>query len=36
MERSPFLLASQKRMSFTPVVETPHGATKVELQIMYV
>jgi hypothetical protein len=26
----------QERLSFTPVVETPHGATKVELRIMYV
>jgi hypothetical protein len=26
----------QERMNFTPVVETPHGATKVELRIMYV
>ena len=23
-------------MNFTPVVETPHGMTKVELRIMYV
>jgi hypothetical protein len=26
----------QERLHFTPVVETPHGATKVELRIMYV
>jgi hypothetical protein len=26
----------QERMNFTPVVETPHGPTKVELRIMYV
>ncbi|MFY9700840.1 MAG: hypothetical protein WAK02_01705 [Terriglobales bacterium] len=26
----------QERMNFTPVVETPHGAAKVELRIMYV
>ena len=26
----------QERMNFTPVVETPHGGTKVELRIMYV
>ncbi|MFZ0685536.1 MAG: hypothetical protein WAM89_08315 [Terriglobales bacterium] len=26
----------QERMNFTPVVETPQGATKVELRIMYV
>ncbi len=23
-------------MNFTPVVETPHGATKVELRMMYI
>ena len=33
-KRSEYIL--QERMSFTPVVETPHGATKVELRIMYV
>jgi hypothetical protein len=33
-KRSDFIL--QERMNFTPVVETPHGATKVELRIMYV
>jgi|SRR5579859_3333950 len=26
----------QERMNFTPVVETPHGPTKVELRIMYI
>ncbi len=26
----------QERLNFTPVVETPHGLTKVELRIMYV
>ncbi|MGA3087113.1 MAG: hypothetical protein ABSD75_00785 [Terriglobales bacterium] len=26
----------QERLNFTPVVETPHGATKVELRVMYV
>ena len=26
----------QERLNFTPVVETPHGTTKVELRIMYV
>ena len=33
-KRSAYIL--QERMNFTPVVETPHGATKVELRIMYV
>jgi hypothetical protein len=33
-QRSAYIL--QERMNFTPVVETPHGATKVELRIMYV
>lgn len=33
-KRSEYIL--QERMNFTPVVETPHGATKVELRIMYV
>ena len=33
-QRSEFIL--QERLNFTPVVETPHGATKVELRIMYV
>ena len=26
----------QERLNFTPVIETPHGPTKVELRIMYV
>jgi len=33
-KRSEYIL--QERMNFTPVIETPHGATKVELRIMYV
>jgi hypothetical protein len=33
-KRSAYIL--QERMNFTPLVETPHGATKVELRIMYV
>ena len=33
-KRSEFIL--QERLNFTPVVETPHGMTKVELRIMYV
>jgi hypothetical protein len=33
-KRSEYIL--QERMNFTPVVETPHGSTKVELRIMYV
>ena len=33
-KRSDYIL--QERLDFTPVVETPHGATKVELRIMYV
>jgi hypothetical protein len=33
-KRSQYIL--QERLNFTPVVETPHGATKVELRIMYV
>jgi hypothetical protein len=33
-KRSEYIL--QERLSFTPVVETPHGPTKVELRIMYV
>ncbi|MBZ5664042.1 MAG: hypothetical protein LAO30_05510 [Acidobacteriia bacterium] len=33
-QRGEFIL--QERLSFTPIVETPHGATKVELRIMYV
>ena len=32
--RSEYIL--QERLNFTPVVETPRGATKVELRIMYV
>jgi hypothetical protein len=32
--RSQYIL--QERLNFTPVVDTPHGATKVELRIMYV
>jgi hypothetical protein len=26
----------QERINFTPVIETPHGATKLELRIMYI
>ena len=33
-KRSEYIL--QERLNFTPVVETPHGATRVELRIMYV
>jgi hypothetical protein len=33
-KRSEYIL--QERLNFTPVVDTPHGATKVELRIMYV
>ncbi len=33
-KRSEYIL--QERLNFTPVVETPHGATKVELRLMYV
>jgi hypothetical protein len=33
-KRSEYIL--QERLNFTPVVETPHGLTKVELRIMYV
>jgi len=33
-KRSEYIL--QERLNFTPVVETPHGVTKVELRIMYV
>jgi len=33
-KRSEYIL--QERLNFTPVVETPDGATKVELRIMYV
>ena len=34
VKRGEYIL--QERLNFTPVVETPHGATKVELRIMYV
>jgi hypothetical protein len=33
-KRSEYIL--QERLNFTPVVETPHGITKVELRIMYI
>ena len=33
-KRSAYIL--QERLNFTPVVETPYGATKVELRFMYV
>jgi hypothetical protein len=33
-KRSEYIL--QERLSFTPVVETPYGTTKVELRLMYV
>lgn len=33
-ERSQWIL--QERMEFTPVIETPYGATKAEVRIMYV
>jgi hypothetical protein len=33
-ERSQWIL--QERMNFEPVIETPHGATKAEIRIMYV
>ncbi len=33
-KRSEYIL--QERLNFTPVVETPHGLTKVELRLMYV
>ena len=33
-KRSEYIL--QERISFTPVVETPHGPTKAELRIMYI
>src|ERR1700690_2577996 len=33
-KRSEYIL--QERLNFTPVVETPHGTTKVELRVMYV
>jgi hypothetical protein len=33
-KRSEYIL--QERLNFTPVIDTPHGATKVELRMMYV
>jgi len=33
-ERSQWIL--QERLDFTPVIETPHGATKAEVRIMYI
>jgi hypothetical protein len=33
-KRSEYIL--QERLNFTPVVETPHGTTKVELRVMYI
>jgi hypothetical protein len=33
-ERSQWIL--QERLDFTPVIETPHGATKAEIRIMYI
>jgi hypothetical protein len=33
-DRSQYIL--QERMSFVPVIETPHGPTQVEIRIMYV
>jgi len=33
-KRADYIL--QERLTFTPVIETPHGPTKVELRIMYV
>jgi hypothetical protein len=33
-KKSEYIL--QERLNFTPVIETPHGPTKVELRIMYV
>lgn len=33
-KRSEYIL--QERLNFTPVVETPYGATKVELRLMYI
>ncbi len=33
-KRTDYIL--QERLEFTPVIETPHGPTKVELRIMYV
>lgn len=34
LERSTYIL--QERIAFTPVIETPHGATQAELRIMMV
>jgi len=33
-ERSQWIL--QERLDFTPVIETPHGATKAEIRVMYI
>ena len=33
-KRDQFIL--QERLSFEPVIETPHGATQVEIRMMYV
>ena len=33
-KRAEYIL--QERLNFTPVIETPHGPTKVELRIMYI
>ena len=33
-ERSHWIL--QERLDFTPVIETPHGATKAEIRVMYI
>jgi len=33
-KRSQYIL--QERMNFEPVIETPHGATKAEIRIMYI
>jgi len=33
-ERSQWIL--QERLDFTPIIETPHGATKAEIRIMYI
>jgi hypothetical protein len=33
-KRSEYIL--QERMNFTPVIATPHGATKAELRVMYI
>jgi hypothetical protein len=34
-EKRPYYIL-QKRMNFEPVIETPHGATKAEVRVMYV